>query len=125
MQALIIDDSRAMRRILKTIVAPIGFDTLEADNGRTGLDQLLANSEIDLVLVDWNMPEMDGLEFVKEVRSRDEYRDLKMIMVTSETEPTKMARALMAGVDEFVMKPFTKDILVSKLGLIGALPVAY
>ena len=125
MHALIIDDSRAMRRILKSIVAPIGFEIDEADNGRTGLAGLLANPDIELVLVDWNMPEMDGLEFVQTVRANPDYRELKIVMVTSETEPAKMAKALMSGVDEFIMKPFTKEILLDKLALIGALPVAY
>lgn len=120
MYALIIDDSRAMRRILRQIVQPLGFDILEAGDGQQGLDQLAAHpDEIELTLVDWNMPVMNGLEFVKRVRSDAAYADMKLMMVTTETEPAQMARALMAGVDEFVMKPFTADILVEKLRLIG------
>ena len=120
MYALIIDDSRAMRRILRQIVQPLGFDILEAGDGQQGLDQLAAHpDEIELTLVDWNMPVMNGLEFVKRVRSDAGYADMKLMMVTTETEPAQMARALMAGVDEFVMKPFTADILVEKLRLIG------
>ncbi|MFO1041494.1 MAG: response regulator [Planctomycetaceae bacterium] len=119
MRALIIDDSRAMRRILRGIVEPMGFEVSEAGNGRQGLEQLNQLQDVELVLVDWNMPEMNGLEFVQAVRSDDSRRDLKLVMVTTETEPAKMARAMMAGVDEFVMKPFTQDILVDKLRLIG------
>lgn len=119
MRALIIDDSRAMRRILRGIVEPLGFDVSEAGNGKQGLEQLNQLEDVELVLVDWNMPEMNGLEFVQAVRSDDSRRDLKLVMVTTETEPAKMARAMMAGVDEFVMKPFTQDILVDKLRLIG------
>lgn len=120
MYALIIDDSRAMRRILRQIVEPLGFSILEAGDGQQGLDQLAAYpDEIELTLVDWNMPVMNGLEFVKKVRSDAGYADMKLMMVTTETEPAQMARALMAGVDEFVMKPFTADILVEKLRLIG------
>lgn len=121
MQALIIDDSRAMRRILRQIVEPLGFEVLEAGNGREGLERLGAcdPGSIELTLVDWNMPEMNGLEFVQAVRADDTWRDLKLVMVTTETEPERMARALMAGVDEFVMKPFTPDLLVDKLRLIG------
>ena len=119
MRALIIDDSRAMRRILRGIVEPMGFEVSEAGNGRQGLEQLNQLEDVELVLVDWNMPEMNGLEFVQAVRSDDSRRDLKLVMVTTETEPAKMARAMMAGVDEFVMKPFTQDILVDKLRLIG------
>ena len=119
MRALIIDDSRAMRRILRGIVEPMGFEVSEAGNGKQGLEQLNQLQDVELVLVDWNMPEMNGLEFVQAVRSDDSRRDLKLVMVTTETEPAKMARAMMAGVDEFVMKPFTQDILVDKLRLIG------
>jgi len=123
MHALIIDDSRAMRRILKTIVRGIGFEPVEAEHGRAGLEQLQVTSNVELVLVDWNMPEMDGLQFVKAVRSDAAFKNMKVVMVTSETDPSKMARALIAGADEFVMKPFTKDILVDKLKLIGV-PIA-
>jgi len=120
MNALIIDDSRAMRRILRQIVEPLGFTILEAGDGQQALDQLAANFPgIELTLVDWNMPVMNGLDFVKTVRADNKYRDMKLMMVTTETEPAQMARALMAGVDEFVMKPFTAEILVEKLRLIG------
>ena len=120
MYALIIDDSRAMRRILRQIVQPLGFDILEAGDGQEGLVQLSAHpDEVEMTLVDWNMPVMNGLEFVKRVRSDAAYADMKLMMVTTETEQAQMARALMAGVDEFVMKPFTADILVEKLRLIG------
>lgn len=119
MHALIIDDSRAMRRILRQIVEPMGFDIVEAGNGREGLDRLAETSDVELVLVDWNMPEMNGLEFVQAVRANPDRADLKLVMVTTETEPACMARALMAGVDEFVMKPFTPQILLDKLQLIG------
>ena len=120
MYALIIDDSRAMRRILRQIVEPLGFSILEAGDGQQGLDQLEQNwPGIELSLVDWNMPVMNGLDFVKAVRANDQYRHMKLMMVTTETESAQMARALMAGVDEFVMKPFTSEILVEKLRLIG------
>ncbi len=124
MLALIIDDSRAMRRILRQIVEPIGFTVVEAGNGREALQRLTEHPELQLCLVDWNMPEMNGLEFVQAVRGADRYRDLKLVMVTTETEPRQMARALIAGVDEFVMKPFTPEILLDKLRLIGAAPTA-
>ncbi|MFO0999116.1 MAG: response regulator [Planctomycetaceae bacterium] len=120
MYALIIDDSRAMRRILRQIVEPLGFRILEAGDGQEGLDRLGEHyPDVELTLVDWNMPVMNGLEFVKTVRADDQYRQMKIAMVTTETEPAQMARALMAGVDEFVMKPFTSEILIEKLRLIG------
>jgi two-component system chemotaxis response regulator CheY len=119
MFALIVDDSRAMRRILKQIVEPLGFETIEAGNGLEALHQLQEHPDVTMALVDWNMPEMNGLEFVQVVRADPRYESLKLVMVTTETEPTRMARALMAGVDEFVMKPFTSEILLDKLRLIG------
>lgn len=119
MNALIIDDSRAMRRILRQIIEPLGFDVTEAGNGIEGLNHLVEMVDVGVVFVDWNMPVMDGLTFVKTIRAHEDYQSLKVMMVTSETEPSKMARALMTGVDEFVMKPFTPDILLTKLQLIG------
>lgn len=121
MHALIIDDSRAMRRILEQIIAPLGFKVSHAAHGGEGLEQLQAHPDINLALVDWNMPVMNGLEFVKAVRKEPVWEMLRLMMVTTETEPAQMARALMAGVDEFVMKPFTPDILLDKLRLIGVI----
>lgn len=120
MNALIIDDSRAMRRIIGSIVRDVGFEITEAGDGLEGLAALESDpTKYDLVLVDWNMPNMNGYDFIKETRSRPEFYDLKLVMVTTETEPSRMAQALLAGVDEFVMKPFTKDVLIDKLRLIG------
>ena len=120
MYALIIDDSRAMRRILRTVVEPLGFRILEAGDGREGLDRLEEHyPDVELTLVDWNMPVMNGLEFVKTVRADNQYQQMKIAMVTTETQPAQMARALMAGVDEYVMKPFTSEILMEKLRLMG------
>lgn len=120
MLALIIDDSRAQRRMIRRIVGSLGFDEIvEAENGQEGLDQLEANPAVELVLVDWNMPVMTGIEFVKAARADERYSSLPIVMVTTETEPAQMARAVMAGVDEFVMKPFTPEVLIEKLRLIG------
>lgn len=119
MNALIIDDSRAMRRVLRQIVEPLGFRVTEAGDGLEGLKRLEELDDVEFALVDWNMPVMTGIEFVQAVRRQIDRRDMKLVMVTTETEPHKMARALMAGVDEFIMKPFTPDILLDKLKLIG------
>ena len=101
-------------------MSSLGFEIIEAENGKEGLEKFQEMSDdIGVALVDWNMPIMNGLEFVQAVRAQDQYSDHKLVMVTTETEPTRMARALMAGVDEFVMKPFTPDILEEKLKLIG------
>ncbi len=118
MQALIIDDSRAMRRILTRILAPLGFDILEAENGRAGLVQILSSDNIEVALVDWNMPVMNGVEFTRAVRALERCASTKIIMVTTESEPEMMARALLAGVDDFVMKPFTGDDLITRMILL-------
>ena len=119
MNALILDDSRAMRIILSRIMAGLGFSVMEAENGKQGLEHLSAQDDVTVALVDWNMPEMNGLEFIEAVRQDDRHSSMKLVMVSSETGTSHMARALMAGVDEFVMKPFTEEDLVDKLRLIG------
>ena len=120
MDALIIDDSRAMRGIIKRIITPLGFDAIEAENGQDGLEKLKQFSDtLELILVDWNMPVMDGLQFIKILREDESLRRICVIMITTVTEPAQMARALLAGADEFVMKPFTAEILIQRLQLLG------
>jgi len=119
MHALIIDDSRVLRRILRDMLQQLGFDVSEAVNGREGLERLHRGPTPDVVLVDWNMPEMNGLEFVKAVRTEGRYEKLPLMMVTSETEMEQMAVALSAGANEYVMKPFGKEVIADKLQLLG------
>lgn len=119
MRALVIDDSRAIRSIVGKTVRELGFEVLEAANGREGLTQLNSSGKVDLVLVDWNMPEMDGYEFLVAARANGAWRDMPIIMVTTETEMSQMQRALDAGASEYIMKPFTRDILREKLQLVG------
>jgi two-component system chemotaxis response regulator CheY len=121
MRVLIVDDSRAMRTILKKIVRDLGFDDiLEAENGVQGLVQLRKGGPPDLVLVDWNMPEMSGIEFVERVRKDDTFAGSMMMMVTTETETARVVEALEAGADEYVMKPFTPEVLREKIELLRA-----
>jgi two-component system chemotaxis response regulator CheY len=119
MRALVIDDSGAMRAILGRILREIGFEVAEAAHGREGLARLRELGVPDLVLVDWKMPEMDGLEFVQAVRADRSLAQVRLLMVSTETEASQVARALAAGADEYVMKPFTKDSIVGKLELLG------
>jgi two-component system, chemotaxis family, chemotaxis protein CheY len=123
MRALIVDDSKAMRMILKKTLTQCGFD--EIDEAANGLEALAVLEDIewaDVVLVDWNMPEMSGIEFVERVRADSLYDDVPIVMVTTETEVTQMIRALDAGANEYVMKPFTAEALREKLDLLGATP---
>jgi two-component system, chemotaxis family, chemotaxis protein CheY len=121
--AIVIDDSRAMRLILRRIAAQVGFEVSEAGNGREALD-LIAAAETPptLALVDWNMPEMNGLEFVTAVRADPRYREMTLMMVTTEGEQSQIVRALAAGAHEYVIKPFTPDAIVEKLALLGLVP---
>ena len=119
-RALVVDDSRATRTMLRRILAQLGYDeTAEAGDGQQGLAQLEANGGVELVLVDWNMPVMDGYEFVRAVRADTKWDAVKLVMVTTESEPTHVQQALAAGADEYVMKPFSADVLREKLGLLG------
>ena len=122
MRALVIDDSRAMRRIVSSILEGIGYEVRDAGNGREGLDVLDEGWVPDLATVDWNMPVMDGLQFVAAVRSNPALRSMTMMMVTSESEHTQIVRALAAGAHEYVIKPFTADAIRDKLALLGLLP---
>ena len=119
MQALVIDDSRAMRLILGRMLRELGLDVAEATNGLDGLEQLDGGLTPTLVLVDWNMPEMTGIEFVEAVRRPPYSSPAKVVMVTTETEVPQVVRALEAGADEYVMKPFTKESICEKLQLLG------
>ena len=122
MRALVIDDSRAMRRIVSSILTGLGYEVRDAGHGREGLDVLDEGWLPELVCVDWNMPVMDGLQFVSAVRSNPAWRSLTIMMVTFESEHTQIVRALAAGAHEYVIKPFTADAIRDKLALLGLLP---
>lgn len=108
-----------MRLILGRMLREMGLETSEAANGREGLAQLDAGTEPDLILVDWNMPEMTGIEFVEAARNPPYSSAARVVMVTTEIEVPQVERALGAGADEYLMKPFTKDALFAKLALLG------
>ncbi len=119
MKAMVVDDSRPIRRIEGDILRELGFETVEAGNGRQALDRLQEGELPQVILVDWNMPEMNGLEFIKAVRGEARFKSIVMLMVTTEIETDQMLRALSAGADEYLMKPFQKDGLIDKLRLLG------
>lgn len=119
-QALVIDDSRTMRSILGRQLRQLGFDVLEAGHGEEALERIAACATPPaLCLVDWNMPRMTGIEFLRAVRARRELDGVRLVMVTTETELSRVRAALDAGANEYVMKPFTPDILQSKLANLG------
>ena len=122
MHALVIDDSRAMRAIMAQTLKQLGFETTQAGNGQEGLDQLREAPAPDVVMVDWNMPVMGGFDFVKAVRADPRWDALRLVMVTTETEMPQVSLALEAGVNEYVLKPFTRDAIRDKLQVLGVVP---
>ncbi len=114
-KVLIVDDFATMRRILKNILKQLGFkNLLEADDGTTALEVLESN-EIDLVISDWNMPKMTGLELLKAVRASEKYAKVPFLMVTAEAQKQNVIEAVQAGVSNYVVKPFTAEGISAKL----------
>ncbi len=114
-KVLVVDDFATMRRILKNILKQIGFKNLvEADDGTTAWD-VLEEQEIDLVLADWNMPKMTGLELLKKVRASEKYAKVPFLMVTAEAQKQNVIEAVQAGVSNYVVKPFTAEAISEKL----------
>ncbi|GCE77717.1 response regulator [Cellulomonas biazotea] len=123
MRALVVDDSRTMRRIVAKILEGLGYETSQAENGQEALDALQQGDAVDLVTVDWNMPVMDGLELVGHVRKNRDLRSVTLMMVTTEAEQSQIVRALAAGAHEYLIKPFTAEELRAKLDLLGLVPL--
>ena len=118
MRALIVDDSRFVRGFLRGLLEQRGVECDEAGDGQAALDYIHSSGPFDLALVDWNMPVMNGLEMVERVRAEG-YRDIKVLMVTTEAEDNYIMRALDAGADEYLMKPFDDAALGDKLMMMG------
>lgn len=115
---LVVDDNRTMVRIIRNLLRQIGFENVdEAASGREGLDKL-RNKTYNLIISDWNMEPMNGLDFLKEVRSDNTTRNLRFIMVTAETKPENVIEARKAGVDNYIAKPFTAETLLAKVNAV-------
>jgi two-component system, chemotaxis family, chemotaxis protein CheY len=121
MHALVVDDSAIIRKIVTGYLTKWGFEVTQASNGSEALDSLKAMARTDLVLLDWNMPVMDGLSFVRAVRAEGCYADLPLMMMTTNTEMEHVSEALDAGANEYLMKPFTGEMMREKLELLGFL----
>ncbi len=119
MRALVVDDSTAIRRIIGRILKELGFEVFEAGHGKEALAQLAAIGIPELALVDWNMPEMNGYELLCTIRADPTYNNLCIMMVTTESEMSQMTKALEAGANEYLMKPFTKEMVAAKLEILG------
>lgn len=122
MRALVIDDSRTVRMIIGNILRELGIEVVEAGNGLEALDQIQRFPDISLMLLDWNMPQMNGFELLRAVRADRAYDRVRILMVTSESQSEQVLRALTAGANEYLMKPFNKEVLVAKLHLMDVMP---
>ena len=119
MKLLVVDDSSTMRRIIKNTLARLNYkDVLEGEDGVEGWDQLDKNPDVDMLITDWNMPNMNGLELVKKVRADSRFTDMPIIMVTTEGGKAEVIIALKAGVNNYIVKPFTPQVLKEKLSAV-------
>lgn len=121
MRALIVDDSKMVRMILSKLLRELQFEVLEAGDGQEAIERLYHGEQVDLMLVDWNMPIMDGFELLCAVRANVLLSDIKIMMVTTESSMEQVQKALSAGANEYLMKPFTKDQLHEKFAIMGLL----
>jgi two-component system chemotaxis response regulator CheY len=116
MKILVVDDSSTMRRIIVNTLARLGYkDVVQAADGVEAWDAMQANPDIGVVITDWNMPNMNGLELVKKIRAEEKYVDIPIIMVTTEGGKAEVITALKAGVNNYIVKPFTPQVLKEKL----------
>lgn len=119
MKLVVVDDSSTMRRIIKNTLSRLGYeDVLEGEDGLQGWNALNLNPDVDMLITDWNMPEMNGLELVKKVRADSRFTDLPIIMVTTEGGKAEVITALKAGVNNYIVKPFTPQVLKEKLSAV-------
>lgn len=119
MKLLVVDDSSTMRRIIKNTLQRLGYtDILEAEHGVEAWGILDQTEGISVLITDWNMPEMNGLELVKKTRADDRYKDIPIIMVTTEGGKSEVITALKAGVNNYIVKPFTPQVLKEKLEVV-------
>ena len=116
MKVLVVDDSSTMRRIIVNTLSRLGYkDTVQGADGVEAWEAMQANPDIGIVITDWNMPNMNGLELVKKIRAEEKYIDVPIIMVTTEGGKAEVITALKAGVNNYIVKPFTPQVLKEKL----------
>lgn len=119
MKLLVVDDSSTMRRIIKNTLQRLGYeDIFEAENGIEAWDILDKNSDMGVLITDWNMPEMNGLELVKKTRADSRFADIPIIMITTEGGKVEVITAIKAGVNNYIVKPFTPQVLKEKLEVV-------
>ena len=118
MKVLIVDDFATMRKIVRNVLKQIGFTNMaEADNGKNAL-KILKKENIDLILCDWNMPEMPGIDLLKAIKSDDDLKNIPFVMVTAEAQKNNIIEAVKAGVNSYIVKPFSAETVNEKLNII-------
>ena len=118
MKALTVDDSPTIRHIVAKTLKPLGFEVFQAGDGLEALKVIEEHGKMDLIVLDWNMPNMDGYEFLVEVRKREDLADMKIMVLTTENQRHFIIKAIMAGANEYLMKPFSSDMLIEKVKLL-------
>ncbi len=116
--ALVVDDSKVVRSVSRRILEALEYEVIEAEDGKVALEQARAHPP-SVVFLDWNMPVMDGMEFLKQFRQLKEFKDTKVIFCTTENDFAKIQEAIMHGADEYIMKPYDEQIIKDKLIQIG------
>jgi len=120
MKALIVDDAKVVRVALSRILNQLGYETVKAEDGQQALKAMAEHPDTDVVMLDWNMPVMNGYDFLVALREIPAHATSpKVVMVTTETGMPQMLKALAAGADEYIMKPFDKDMVAGKLEMVG------
>lgn len=120
MRVLIVDDSGSIRKVMARMLEQMGHETVEAAHGKEALSQLEAHPDIGLLMLDWNMPEMNGIELLEALKLRKgPVPKPTIVMVTTENQMDKIVKAMVKGANEYIMKPFTKEILEEKLAILG------
>lgn len=115
MKIIVVDDFSTMRRIIRNILKQLGYNNIEeAEDGDVALDKL-KEADFEFVITDWNMPNMTGLDLLKAIRGEERLKDIKVLIVTAEAEKENVVQAAQAGVNDYVVKPFTADVLQQKI----------
>lgn len=115
MKVLVVDDSAIMRKVIAQILEMLGHDSVPAANGLDAFDRLKEHEDVRLILLDWNMPEMNGIEFLREIKGRPRLSEIPVIMLTTESERRKMIEAIEAGAKHYLTKPFQPETLATKI----------
>jgi two-component system chemotaxis response regulator CheY len=115
MKVLVVDDSAIMRKVIAQILEMLGHESVPAANGVDAFEQLKQHEDVRLILLDWNMPEMNGIEFLREIKTRPVLSEIPVIMLTTESERRKMIEAIEAGAKHYLTKPFQPETLATKI----------